>query len=192
MPSPIAHSIIGCSFYYWYISRLNSRISKSLQIIFLSYYVFLSTLFDFDFFRFDNMTLSVSFKNHTRHSHSIFVLIIIFLIIYLISVFLKNRIPEYKLFLKMSFIALLSHLTLDMFCWDKNYSNGIGSPLFYPFGNECYISKVSLFFGLNRLDIFSFYNFAIIFIEILISLMLAVLIAKASAYYLIKNSKTLK
>ncbi len=182
MPSPIAHSIISFSFYRWYADRLPVKFSRIHNLFLILYFSILSIIFDFDFFKFENFRLHISFANHTRNSHSILWATIFFSIIFIIIILFKKNIFNFKLLIKLSFITLTSHIILDLLCWDKNYSNGIGSPLFYPLSKSCYISDIIFFVGLDRKNILSFYNLAVIYNEFIISILTAFLIIKISIF----------
>ncbi len=176
MPSPIAHTIIGSSVFLFFQKevKLAKRIEK---IIYYIYIILLSNIYDFDFFRLTNEGLKINLSNHTREGHSIFITLIILICIYLLYKIFRIQKPVLS-FIKYSLAALLSHLFLDLLCYDMNYTNGIGMPVFYPFSYYMVNIKIYLFTGLNIRNIISFYNFSIIFYEFIITGLIFVLCFK--------------
>jgi len=143
LPSPIAHSIIGSTFYF------ASRDSSKWRTITLLAYIIAASLPDFDFFSVVNGTLQFSNLYHRGFTHSIFFAVFIFVITALfMRISFKKKISPFLLF------VLVSHVILDFFSFDSPESvNGHGVQLFWPLSNEYYISLVTFFRGPETQDL---------------------------------------
>ena len=143
MPSPIAHSIVGSTFYF------ASKDSSKWKNITLLAYIIAASLPDIDFFPVASGTLQFSNLYHRGFTHSIFFAVFIFVIT---ALFMRIRCKK-KTSLFLLFV-LISHGILDFLSFDYPESiNGHGVQLFWPLSSEYYISLVTLFRGPGTQDL---------------------------------------
>ena len=143
MPSPIAHTIVGSTFYFL------SKKEGSFNIFCLLFYVFLSSLPDFDFFYIQNNTLHFSNIYHRGFTHSLFFAFFIYLTLFSINWLIFKRNTQFILFL-----TIISHCILDLFSNDSPLSeNGYGIKLFWPLSDKYFISPFTIFQGVDSNDL---------------------------------------
>ena len=143
MPSPIAHTIVGSTFYFLYKKESN------FNILNLVFFVFLSSLPDFEFFYIENNTIHFSNIYHRGFTHSIFFAFFIYAILSLINWLIFKKGTHFILFL-----TIFSHCILDLFSFDSPLSeNGYGIKLFWPFSDKYFISPFTIFQGIDSNDL---------------------------------------
>lgn len=169
MPSPVAHTLFGLTIYTAWCRNIRNWLKQWKIILWV---IFCSNLLDFDLFIGlikGNMGLY-----HQGYSHTLGVILIITLVVYVVLKLVKNQSAVNITFL--TFLVLFSHLLLDMFNMDSNPPIGIMA--FWPFYSG-YINFYQLFKPVPHLsfsDIFDPMFIEAVCSDMLVSVLLLIVI----------------